>query len=407
MNVPQYLYEALESLVGNKLRSMLTVLGIVIGVAAVIAMLAIGTGAEQAVNDQINSIGTNFIYVTSGAPNVRNPRPLTVGDAEALNDPAQAPSILMAAPVVQSMGAVSYRGESVNTSIVAVTANYAAVRSLAYTEGQGISADHLRLRQAVAVLGSDVALSLFGSTEGLVGKTIRVQNQVFHVIGVLESKGGGAFGSEDDQILVPLTTAQSRLTRRQVHDQVDLIYVQAVSAEQMSQAVDEITRVLAVRHQVPQSKPDFSMLNQQDILETAQEITGIFTMVLGGIAGISLLVGGIGIMNIMYVTVSERTREIGLRKAIGARKLDILVQFLTESAMLSLLGGVIGIGLAWVIAQIIAAVAANNSVEFTPLIRGDAILLATIFSAAVGVFFGFYPALRAANLQPVEALRYE
>jgi putative ABC transport system permease protein len=407
MNQAQYFFEALESLTSNKLRSSLTMLGIIIGVAAVIAMLAIGTGAQQAVDDQINSIGTNLIYISSGAQDVRSPRPLTLADANALADPARAPSVLRVAAVVQSRGSVSYRGESVSTSIVAVTPEYALMRSLSLTEGQGISDSNLRLRQAVAVLGSDVALSLFGSTQGLVGKTLRVQNQVFRVIGVLESKGGSAFGSEDDQILVPLTIAQSRLTRRQIHDQVDMIYVQAVESDRMTQAVDEVTKVLAARHKVPQSTPDFSILNQQDILETAQSITGIFTMVLGGIAGISLLVGGIGIMNIMYVTVSERTREIGLRKAVGARKLDILVQFLTESAMLSLLGGVIGIGLAWVIARLIAAVASFNDVQFTPLIQLDAILLATIFSAAVGVFFGFYPALRAANLQPVEALRHE
>lgn len=407
MNLAQYFYEAFESLAGNKLRSVLTVLGIVIGVAAVIAMLAIGRGAQQSVDDQINTIGTNLIYVTSNGQNVRNPRPLTLGDAEALADPDQAPSILQVAPVLQSRGAVSYRGQSVNTSIVAVTSEYTGIRNMAVTEGQTITAEHLRLRQAVAVLGSDVALSLFGRTENLVGETIRVQNQVFRVTGVLESKGGSSFGSEDDQVLVPLTTAQSRLTRRQARNQVDMIYAQAVSSERMPQAVDELTKVLASRHRVSQSDPDFNVLNQQDILEIAQSITGIFTLFLGGIAGISLLVGGIGIMNIMYVTVSERTREIGLRKAIGARKLDILVQFLTESALLSLFGGVIGIGLAWVIVQIIGLIAVRSNVEFTPLIQGDAILLATVFSAAVGVFFGFYPALRAARLQPVEALRYE
>ncbi len=407
MNFFQYMREALESLSNNKLRSVLTVLGIVIGVAAVIAMLAIGTGAQKAVDDQVNSIGTNLIYITTGAQDVRNPRPLTTGDAQALADPAQAPSILMVAPVVQAQGSVSYRGESVNTSIVAVTPEYTRIRNLKTTEGQAISESNLNGRQAVAVLGSDVAISLFGRADKLVGETIRVQNQVFTVIGVLESKGGTGFMSEDDQILVPLTTAQSRLTRRSSRDQVDMIYAQAVSSDKMNRAVSELKRVLASRHKVSQNALDFSVINQQDILKMTQSITGIFTLVLGGIAAISLLVGGIGIMNIMYVTVNERTREIGLRKAIGARKLDILVQFLTESALLSLFGGIIGIGLAQVIAQIIAFIAARNDVQFVPLIQGNAILLATLFSAAVGVFFGFYPALRASNLQPVEALRYE
>ena len=345
--------------------------------------------------------------MSGGGEDVRNPRPPTLADAEAIAASPQTTAIRMVAPVLQSQGTVSYRGESVMTSIVAVTPEYAVLRSLTIAGGSGISADHVRLRQAVAVLGSDVAQSLFGTTDGLAGKTIVVQNQVFRVIGVLESMGGSAMGSDDDQILVPLTTAQSRLTQRATRDQVDLIYTQAVSADQMDLAVDQLTRVLAARHKVSASEPDFNVLNQQDILDVTQSITGIFTLFLGGIAGISLLVGGIGIMNIMFVTVSERTHEIGLRKAIGARKFDIMIQFLTESSLLSMFGGILGIGLGWTIAYIVGLIAAANNTELIPVVGLDAILLATIFSTAVGLFFGIYPANRAANLQPVEALRHE
>jgi putative ABC transport system permease protein len=407
MNLGQYLREALESLLSNKLRSALTVLGIVIGVAAVIAMLAIGRGAEASINDQINSIGTNLIYIMPGAEDVRNPRPLTLGDAEALADPRQAPDVLYVAPVVQGAGQVSRRGESINTSIVAVTPEYMQVSNLDTSEGSSISQENLDKRAAVAVLGSDVAQSLFGRSEDLIGESIRVQGQPFRVIGVLESKGGTGFGSQDDRILVPLTTAQSRLVQRNSREQVDMILVQGVSTERLDQTVSQIERVLAARHRTSLDELDFSLLNQQDILDIAQQITGILTIFLGGIAGISLLVGGIGIMNIMLVTVSERTREIGLRKAVGARSRDILVQFLAESALLSMLGGILGIILAWLIALAVGAIAAQSDVAITPVIEFDAVLLATLFSAAVGLFFGYYPARRASSLQPVEALRYE
>lgn len=407
MNIAQVFLEALQSLAVNKLRSALTVLGIVIGVAAVIAMLAIGRGAQVAIDNQIYSIGTNLIFLTAGGRDVRNPRPLTIGDAQALADPSQAPSIQYVAPVIQGRSRVSQRGEQVGTTLMAVTAEYAIVRNQKMAEGQFISASHLRQRSAVAVLGSEVALSLFGRTENLVGSTIRIENQPFRVIGVLQSKGGSNFGSMDDQVLIPLTTAQTRLLRRQTRDQVDIIYVQAVQADRVDQAVAELTRILTSRHRTEPDQPDFSVLTQQDILNVTKSITSIMTIFLGGIGGISLLVGGIGIMNIMYVTVSERTREIGLRKAIGARKKDILIQFLSESALLSLIGGSLGIILAQVISWIVGKIATSRNVDFVPIIEIDAILLATLFSAAVGLFFGFYPARRAANLEPVEALRYE
>jgi putative ABC transport system permease protein len=227
------------------------------------------------------------------------------------------------------------------------------------------------------------------------------------VIGVLESKGGGSFGSQDNVVVVPFTTAQTRLIRRSTSDRVDIIFVQAVSGDVVTQASDEISVILRTRHRTPVGADDFTVFTQQDLLATFQSITGILTVFLGGIAGISLLVGGIGIMNIMLVSVTERTREIGLRKALGARKRDILTQFLTESSLLSLIGGIIGIMFGWLISFTVGRIAAATGTAFTPIVGLDAILLATIFSAAVGLFFGIYPASRAANLEPVEALRYE
>jgi len=407
MNLGQSFLEAFQSLASNKLRAALTVLGIVIGVAAVIAMLAIGRGAQNSISSSIESIGTNLLFISSGGRDVRNPKPLTLSDARALSDPGNAPSVGFVAPYLQGRGEVAYSGESTNTSILGVTAEYAIVRSMAAAEGDLIAEADLTNRSAVAVIGTDVASALFGRTDNLVGESIRVAGQPFQVIGVLESKGGSGFGSQDDQILVPLTTAQSRLLRRQSRERVDSILVQAVDATSVSSAIDEVTDILSARHRNPAGSQDFTILNQADILSTAQSVTGVLTIFLGGIGSISLLVGGIGIMNIMYVSVTERTREIGLRKAVGARKRDILVQFLVESSVLSLVGGVVGVILAWLIATVVGQIAAANSVDIQPTVDLDIILLATLFSAAVGLFFGFYPARRAANLEPVEALRSE
>jgi putative ABC transport system permease protein len=410
MNILHQIFEAFRGLATNKLRSALTVLGIVIGVAAVIAMLAIGRGAQNSISSSIESIGTNLLYVYSGNRNVENlinPKPLTLSDALALIDPVNAPSVLRVAPVIQGRGEVSYSGESTNTSIYGVTPDFAIVTNLKASEGELISDSQNTSRMAVAVIGVDVANSLFGRSINLVGETIRVGGQPFRVIGVLESKGGGGFGSQDDQILIPLTTAQIRIIKRPSRDLVDILYVQAVDANSVSNAVDEVTQILGARHHNEIGKEDFSILNQQDILSIAESITSVLTIFLGGIAAISLLVGGIGIMNIMYVSVTERTREIGLRTAVGARKLEIMIQFLVESSVLSLIGGLIGILLAWGIATVVGRIASANDVDIRPVIQLNMVLLATLFSAGVGMFFGFYPSLRAANLQPVEALRSE
>ncbi len=408
MNIGQAIIEALESLSANKLRSGLTILGIVIGVAAVIAMLAAGAGAQNTITSSISGIGTNLLFVFSGnvTERVRNIQPLTLQDSAALKDEFLAPSVEAVAPIIQRTLQVTYEGEQASIQVNGVTPDYFPVRNYILTEGEAITEENQLGQASVAVLGPQAADKLFGRHEGVTGETIRIEGQPFRVIGVLESKGGGAFGSQDNVVLIPFTTAQARLIRRS-RGQVDVIFVQAVTADAVIQASQEVADILRTRHRTLLGADDFTVFTQQDFLSTAQTITGVLTIFLGGVAAISLLVGGIGIMNIMLVSVTERTREIGLRKALGARKRDILIQFLTESALLSLFGGLIGIGLGWVIAFVVGRVAAAANTPFTPTVGFDAILLATLFSTAVGLFFGIYPANRAANLEPVEALRYE
>ncbi len=408
MNIGQAVIEALESLSANKTRSALTILGIVIGVAAVIAMLAVGAGAQNAITGSISGIGTNLLFVFSGnlTEEVRNPKALTLADSQAIADVFQAPSVAAVAPIIQGSKEVTFGREKKTTSIYGITPEYQQVRNLTLIEGSFITAEHNLERASVVILGTDVADKLFGHREGLVGQTARIEGQPFRVIGVLTSKGGGSFGSQDDVVLVPFSTAQMRLIRR-TRDRVDVIFVQATASNTVNSAIDEITQILRQRHRSVIGVDDFTVLSQEDFIATARTITNVLTIFLGGIAAISLLVGGIGIMNIMLVSVTERTREIGLRKAIGARRRDILIQFLTESSLLSLIGGIIGIGLGWLIAYVVGLIAKANGTDLTPAVGIDAILLATLFSAAVGLFFGIYPANRAANLEPVEALRYE
>ncbi|MBN8582663.1 MAG: ABC transporter permease [Anaerolineae bacterium] len=418
MSFWQAVFEALESLNGNKLRSGLTVLGIVIGVAAVIAMLAVGNGAQASITGSISSIGTNLVFVFSGAPSQNGPpgsggpsgnneRPLTLGDANALADTFAAPSVEAVAPTIETNGLLTFASEKSNSSISGVTPDYFIVRNLEMAEGEFVNQEHLLGRMSVVVLGPEAAITLFGHADGVVGEVIRIEGQPFRVIGVLVARGGGAFGSEDNSAYIPFTTAQARLVKRGTRDQVDVIYVQAVSAEAVPQAVEEISNIIRQRHRTPIGIDDFTVFTQADFLSIFASITGVLTIFLGGIAGISLLVGGIGIMNIMLVSVTERTKEIGLRKALGARKRDILLQFLTESSLLSLIGGVIGILFGWLIALLIEQIATATGNNFIPIVGMDAILLSTGFSAAIGLFFGIYPASRAANLEPVEALRHE
>lgn len=406
MKIGQLILEALESLSTNKLRTSLTMLGIIIGVAAVVAMLAIGAGAQNAINEQINSIGVNLLYVGSGGE-ANNPQPITLSDAAAIADPRYADTIAAVAPVLQGQMVVSVPGESTQPSLSAVTPEYFTVQTIELSEGQLISQANLDKLEAVALIGTEVAKDLFDRTENLLGETIRMNGQVFRVIGVLKEQGGTGFGSQDNQVIVPLTTAKLRLLKRNAPGQVDMLIVQATSSGTIDQAEENISQVLRARHTRSLGEDDFDIMSTASLLEIASSITGIMTAFLGGIAGVSLLVGGIGIMNIMLVSVTERTREIGLRMAIGARRSDIRIQFLVESALISVTGGMVGVGLGWVIAQVIGQLAASSGTALNPAVTINAILLATMFSAAIGLFFGIYPANRAAKLEPVEALRTE
>ncbi len=410
MNIGQAIVEALDSLNANRLRSGLTILGIIIGVGAVIAMLSVGQGAQSTITSAISGIGTNLLFVFSGndTQDIRNPRPLTLADAQALMDPLQAPDVEAVSPSIQGGAEItSPSGKTARNTIVGATPTYFSMQNYTVTEGSVLTEENELGNASVAVIGPSIADKLFGRHEGVVGSTIRINGEPFRVIGVLASKGGSSFGNEDSRIVVPFSTAQIRLLTQTNVNEVDLLLVQATSADTVSAASDEVAQILRQRHRTPIGLDDFTIFSQKDVLSIATTITGVFTIFLGGIAGISLLVGGIGIMNIMLVSVSERTREIGLRKALGARKRDILIQFLTESSLLSLFGGLIGIVLGWLLALLIGKIATASGNPFTPTVNLSSILLATLFSAAVGLFFGIYPANRAAGLEPVEALRYE
>jgi putative ABC transport system permease protein len=408
MNLGSSLIEALESLASNKVRTALTMLGIIIGVGAVIAMLAIGNGTEQAIVGEIEGIGTNLLFVRTNYQDVTNPKPLTIRDAEAIADPIYAPSVAAAAPVIQGQAELTNAGNIINAGFVGVTVEYSNVQTIELTEGEFFTSSQISGLASAAILGTNVAEELFGRSDGLVGETVRVAGQPFRVVGILKKEGGSGFGSSpDDQILIPLTTAQTRLLSRDVKNRVDMIYVSAIDADSVKMAEEEVSLILRDRHKIKLGEDDFSILSQELFLDMASTITGVFTIFLGGVAGISLLVGGIGIMNIMLVSVTERTKEIGLRKAVGAKKKDILTQFLIESSLLSVIGGIIGILLGWLLSLGIGRVAAASDFLLDPAITINSVLLATLFSAAVGLFFGIYPASRASQLEPIEALRSE
>lgn len=407
MSLLQIIIEALESINANKLRSGLTVLGIVIGVGAVIALMALGQGAQDSITGTISGIGTNLLFVVPGnqQSNVRNIRPLTVQDAQTMADPFSAPHVAAVAAMIQGTNIiVTANGEQASTTLAGVTPEYFAVRNFKVVEGDEISEEHVLGRASVVILGVEVADKLFDRHEGLVGETVRIENQPFRVIGILEKKGGSAFGSEDDVVIIPMSTARARIVRRS-SDRVDVILAQATDSDSVGLATQEITNILQTRHRTAVGEDDFTTISQADFLQTAAAITGVLTLFLGMIAAISLVVGGIGIMNIMLVSVTERTREIGLRKALGARKPDILIQFLVESSLLSFIGGLVGISLGWLVAFLVGVIAAANNTDFHPSVSIFSILLATISSTLIGLFSGIYPAYRAATLQPVEALR--
>ncbi len=409
MNSWRFVKEAIESLSANKLRTGLTMLGIVIGVAAVISMTAIGQGASSSITSSIESMGSNLIYVSRAWENA-NPQALTMADAEAIIESGGAPSVLAVAPSVSTSRTVVYSDDSISTTVMGVTPDYESVRNTTVSSGRFISDEDIDANSTVAVLGSDVVEELFGSEIGVIGQKIRISNMLYEVVGILETTGSSSMGSSgDNQIIVPITTALSRLVARSnANDEVDMISVSATDSESIDSAISEITSLLRSRHDIGSDEDDdFNIMSMESVTEAATSITGVLTVFLGGIAAISLLVGGIGIMNIMLVSVIERTKEIGLRKAVGAKNNDILMQFMVESLIIGLVGGILGVVLGWGLTLVIKNIAAAASYDLTPAITLGSVLIAVLFSVGVGVVFGIYPANRASKLEPVEALRSE
>ena len=411
MNIWMSVRIALRSLSANKLRAGLTMLGIIIGVMSVIAMLSIGRGAQASITAQINSIGTNLLFIRPGAPQTAGVRAaegsaasLTIDDANAL---VGLPNVVGVAPTVDTFGQIVYLGNNAQARVVGVTPDYLDTMNASVADGDFIAAANVSGRSAVIVLGAQIATNLFSDSSPL-GLSVRLNNQSFRVVGVMTAKGGTGFLNQDTQVFVPLTTAISRLNRGNQFrggNSVQNINVKITDSSLQDQVVQDISDVLRERHRSV-FQDDFTIQSQQDILNTANQITGVLTIFLGGIAGISLVVGGIGIMNIMLVSVTERTREIGIRKAVGARKRDIMAQFLTEATILSVMGGLIGILFGALIARVISGINFGTSTLNT-VVDLDSVLLAVGFSVAVGLFFGSYPANRAASLRPIDALRFE
>jgi putative ABC transport system permease protein len=411
MNILESFRIALRSLGANKLRAGLTMLGVIIGVAAVIALVSIGRGASASITAQIQSIGTNLLFVRPGstqqggvASAQGSAATLTIEDGQALEG---IPGIVAIAPEVDSFGQIVYQGNNTNARVLGVTPEYQDATNSQPAEGDFIAAVNVTAKSLVTCLGSAVADTIFNGQDP-VGQTVRINNVPFRVICVMKSKGGTGFLSVDNQVFVPLTTAQTRLGRGERFrggNGVGVLTVSLTDASLGPQVTDQIGQVLRDRHHIT-FQDDFTIQSQQDILNTAASVTGALTLFLGGVAAISLIVGGIGIMNIMLVSVTERTREIGIRKAVGARRRDILAQFLTEATVLSVLGGLIGTLLGWGISRLMGNISIGPT-QITPTVDPDAILLAVGFSVAIGLFFGIYPALRASALHPIDALRYE
>jgi putative ABC transport system permease protein len=405
MKIADLFEEVYSAISMNKVRSGLTMLGIVIGIGSVVAMVSIGQGAQKQIESSIQSIGSNLIMVTpgfSGGGNVRTARgssqTLTIEDSKAIESEVE--NIEAVAPETSRNYQVVGKGTNTNTRVVGVYPAEVTVKNLLINLGSFISDQDLTSLSKVAVLGPTTRDDLFGEGVDPSGQKIRINGISFTVIGVTEAKGGTGFNNQDDVIYIPLTTAQTFLSGDKY---VSTINIQAKEASQMASIQEGVTSLLMERHNISDSSSaDFSVLNQADIVSAASSVTGTFTYLLAAIAGISLIVGGIGIMNMMLTTVTERTREIGLRKAIGAKNKDISLQFLSEAVLLTFFGGVIGVFVGWV-----ASLAISKFAGMTTTVSLFSVLLSFGVSAAIGICFGYYPATRAAKMNPIVALRYE
>jgi putative ABC transport system permease protein len=404
MNLIESLSMAAKTLVANKLRSSLTMLGIVIGNASVITMVGVGEGTQKLAADQFKSLGPNTLFILPGSPKAQNirsggtPPTLVLSDARAIG--RQVPAVAGVSPALQSSSVVSYESITTTSIIQGVTPEYPSVRNFAIDKGRFITSIDVKNDKQIAAIGTDIAQRLFGK-ENPLGKQFRVNNLSFEVVGLMESKGSSFGSNQDDVVFIPITTMSKRVIGRTSPFglRVSLIAVSAKNSESMDAAEFQITNLLRRRHKIV-GEDDFTVRNQKDALQIVNTITGALTLLLSAIAAISLLVGGIGVMNIMLVSVTERTQEIGLRKAIGATQNDILIQFTIEAIILSTVGGIvgtlIGIGAIFVIGQ---------ATILKPEVSPSAILLAVSVSGGIGLFFGVVPARQAARLDPIEALR--
>jgi len=395
---------AWASLVANKLRSLLTMLGIIIGVAAVIALVSIGNGVKQDIEDSISSLGSNLLVVLPGAPRTPGARPsqgsmksLKISDYEAI---AKLEGVKAASPMTNGSYVVIYQNKNWTTSVAGVNANFQDVNNWTMTSGRFFSDKNVQNRERVAVVGQTVVKNLFAD-EDPVGKEIRVKNIPFRVIGVLKSKGNGTMGNDqDDTVLIPYTTSMERV---EGIDYLRRVYVVAKDDGGIDRLQADIENLLRVRHNIKDTNlDDFNIQNMKSIMETVAQTTGTFTLFLGAVAAISLVVGGIGIMNIMLVSVTERTREIGVRKALGATYSVIVTQFLIEAVVISLMGGFIGIAFGIGASKVIGMVSGMSTIVSVPTI-----IMSFAFSMAIGLIFGIYPARKAAKLNPIDALHYE